>query len=153
MKVTLWTLNESYQALASLAARELPRESFKITFKLGRIFKDAKRHIDRWVQEDLPATMAQFNIRQLPNGNLIKADKTEEPATGDQIEQFNKAAKQIMQDEVCELVGEHYTPFEAEKLLEIVTISARDLGLLYGWLIDGELPEDMPEEKAAGASA
>jgi hypothetical protein len=138
MKVSLWTLNESYQALARLASRELPKEQFKITFKLARIFKDAKRYIDRWGQEDIA---------------LLKLDKPEEKATADQIEAFNKAAKAIMQEEVCELVGDHYGAFQAEELLKVVSISSLDLGLLYGWLIDGELPEDAQEEKAIGASA
>jgi hypothetical protein len=153
MKVSLWTLNESYQALARLASRELPKEQFKITFKLARIFKDAKRYIDRWGQEDIAPLMARFNIKQMPDGSLLKLDKPEEKATADQIEAFNKAAKAIMQEEVCELVGDHYGAFQAEELLKVVSISSLDLGLLYGWLIDGELPEDAQEEKAIGASA
>jgi hypothetical protein len=97
--------------------------------------------------------MARFNIKQMPDGSLLKLDKPEEKATADQIEAFNKAAKAIMQEEVCELVGDHYGAFQAEELLKVVSISSLDLGLLYGWLIDGELPEDLPEEKSIGASA
>lgn len=158
MKINLWTLNESYRSLERLAQKELSKEHFKITFKLGRIFKSAKSHMDQWTQEDLGIQMARFGIKQLPNGEVRSLNDRDEkgdlkPATAEQVEPFNRAAKEIMQNEICDLVGDHYTPFDAAELLKAITLNSVDFGLLYGWLIDGELPESLPEEKPRAQSA
>jgi hypothetical protein len=156
MKVDLWTLNESFQALSRLANQSLPKEHFKLTFKLGRIFKAAKARIDDW-GDDVNRLMANAGIRQTPDGKLWQIEESGEPktpATADQVMAFNKAAKEVMKAEQVDLIG-HYTPFEASEILAIASISSLDFGLLYGWLIVGELPEETQEEtgKTAGASA
>lgn len=101
--------------------------------------------------------MAQYGVKRLSNGNLVCLDDHEKPATPEMIEGFDVAAKAIMEEDIYELIDERWGPFDAKQILEIEplrradreesVITGLDFGELYGWLIVGEIPDELPEPK------
>lgn len=174
MKVDFWTLNEGYQALVRLAVQPIEkkpnetepeeRQRFSIVNKLGRVSRDAKKHVDQWGQEEFPALLANEGFRHVAipdqpgRAYLAYTDGSDEngnpkPVAEAEAERFNRSVRHLMREKICELAGEHYTPFDVNKLLKYVSIPPWDYGLLCDWLIVGELPEETEEEKTKGAAA
>src|SRR5215470_15130155 len=119
MKVTLWQLNQSYQALLRLAGQEIPKEHHKLTYKLSRIVKSAETEIETLVdsQSDL---MNKCGFRQ-----------GEQNVDIEKIEDFNRQSKKFMRETACDIWGD---PFTYDEIRELVSITALDLANL-DWLI------------------
>lgn len=119
MQITLWQLNESYQALVKLAQTEFPKDKHKLAYKLSRVVKTAKTEIDA-LGESLNDLMRKCGF---------------EPGSGDvapeKLKDYNEQAKQFMKETHCDLWGE---PIKLDDIAD-VSITAFDLALL-DWLIE-----------------
>jgi len=131
MKITLWQLNESYQALLRLAGQAIPKEHHKLTYKLSQIVKAAKREMESLAESQIDL-MAKCGLRQ---------GDTNAPL--EKVEDFNRQSKKFMRETVCEIWGDSIA---YDELRELVSISPLDLANL-DWLITNE------ETTAKGAAA
>ena len=119
MKITLWELNESYQALVRLASQSLPKECQAQAWKLKRVMAGAKREIED-LSDSINDLMDKCGVvRNDPSNDLAK------------LEDFNRQSKQFMKSTEVELWGE---PFKWSELRDRVSISPLDLADL-DWLI------------------
>jgi hypothetical protein len=118
MQITLWQLNESYQALVRLAQTEFPKDRHKLTYKLSRVMKSAKTEIDA-LGESLNDLMRKCGLE--PGAGDMAPDK---------LKDYNDRAKVFMRETYCDLWGE---PIKLDDLAD-VSITAFDLALL-DWLI------------------
>lgn len=118
MKVTLWQLNESYQALVKLAQTELPKDKHKLAYKLSRIVKSAKIEIDA-LGESLNDLMRKCGFE--PGSGEVAPEK---------LKDYNDQARTFMKETTCDLWGD---PFKLDDLAD-VSITPFDLALL-DWLI------------------
>lgn len=130
MRLTLWQLNESYQALVKFAQTELPKDKHKLAYKLSRVMKSAKIEIDA-LGESLQELAQKCGVK-------LGAPDNDPEKLGD----YNDRAKAFMKDTYCDLWGE---PIKFDDLTDI-SITAFDLALL-DWLIVEE------EEKQQAQSA
>lgn len=119
MKITLWQLNESYQALVRLTQKELPKEQHKLAYKLSRVMKCAKSEMET-LGDSLNDLMRKCGFTQ-----------GEQNVESEKIEDFNRQSKRFMKETVCELWGD---PFGYPELHDLLSISPLDLALL-DWLI------------------
>ncbi len=130
MKITLWQLNESYQALVKLAQAEFPKDQHKLAYKLSRVMKSAKTEIEA-LSESLNDLMRKCGF---------------EPGSGDiaqeNLRDYNEQAKQFMRETWCDLWG---NPILLEEIAGVVSISPFDLALL-DWLI---IEEEKQQEQSA----
>lgn len=133
MKISLHQLNESWQALARLANKEFPKEQHKLSYKLARIYKQAKSEVEEMGQS-LQALMRKCGI--IPGERNTDTEK---------VEDFNQRSKQFLKETEFEFTwGE---PIRFEELREHVSITPADLAEL-DWLI---AVEEEPQAKAAVA--
>jgi len=137
MQITLWQLNQSYQALIRLAGQSLPKEHHKLTFKLAKQLRQAQAEQET-LNDSLKDLMKKCGLVQGQDADL------------NIIEDFNRQSKKFMQETHCEIWGD---PIAWSELRDIVSISPLDLAAL-DWLIICD-DEEQPEEKleAKGASA
>lgn len=122
MKVSLWELNQSYQALIRLAGRDIPKEHHKLAYTLARVVRSARSEIEL-LGESLNDLMCKCGF---------------EPGQADiapeMLADYDSRAKAFMRENDCEIKGE---PIGFEKIAGVVSISALDLALL-DWLISDE---------------
>lgn len=138
MKITLWQLNESYQALVRLTSKELPKEQHKLAYKLSRIVRCAKAEIET-LSESLNELMAKHGFHQ---GQADVESQT--------IDAFNQASKKFMKESYTgEIWGD---PIKYSDLAEHISLSAFDLALL-DWLIVEESENLAQAEKGREAVA
>lgn len=133
MRITLSTLNQSYNALVKLAQFEFPKERHKLAYKLSRVIKSAKTEIE--------ALAESLNDLQRRCGIVPGAEVPPEVA-----EDYNAQAKAFMREEYCDLWGD---PIKLDEIAGIVPISPFDLALL-DWLIIEE-EEEQPKTQTANA--
>lgn len=131
MRITLWQLNESYQALVKLAQSDLPKERHKLAYKLSRVMKSAKTEIDA-LGESLNDLMVKCGFE--PGSGEVAPEK---------LKDYNEQAKQFMRDTYCDLWG---SPILLDEIAGVVSISPFDLALL-DWLIVEE-----EKQQAQGAT-
>jgi hypothetical protein len=134
MKISLWQLNESYQALVRLASQPLPKDQHSLAWKLSRIISDAKR-TQQDLNESLVDLMAKCGFRE----GDIDIGPT-------QIDDFNRQSKKFMRETSCKLWGD---PIQLSEIIGHVSISPLDLANL-DWLII-EDAEENPKAVAAEA--
>lgn len=133
MKITLWDLNESYQALIRLSSKELPKEQHKLSYKISRIVKSAKGEMED-LGESLNSLMGKCGFR--PGEQNVDSDK---------IDDFNRQSKKFLKETMTgEIWGD---PIKYSELIEYVSISPLDLANL-DWLI---IHEDEGQSKTASA--
>lgn len=135
MRITLWTLNESYQALIRLSSKELPKEQHKLAYKISRICKSAKSEIEA-MGESLQALQAKCGFKQ-----------GEENISPAKIEDFNQQSKKFLKETECEIWGD---PIKYEDIAAHLSTSPLDLANL-DWLIVAET-ESENQQAAAAAS-
>jgi len=118
MKITLWQLNESYQALLKLAQAEFQKDKHKLAYKLSRVVKSAKAEVDA-LGESLNDLMCKCGFE--PGSGEVAQEK---------LKDYNDQAKAFMRETQAEIWGD---PILIDDLGD-VAISAFDLALL-DWLI------------------
>lgn len=121
MKITLWQLNESYQALLRLAGQDFPKERHKLAYRLSRVVKTAQNEIEA-LGESLNDLMIKCGFE--PGEQNIDPEK---------LRDYNRRAKQFMKETECDLWGD---PMPLEDFAGVVSISPMDLALL-DWLFAG----------------
>lgn len=117
MQITLWQLNESYQALVKLAQTEFPKDQHKLAYKLSRVMKSAKTEIDA-LGESLNDLMRKCGL------------EPGQDAAQEKLRDYNEQAKQFMRSTHCDLWGD---PIKLDDIAD-ASITAFDLALL-DWLI------------------
>lgn len=144
MKLTLKQLNDGYQALKRLAEQDYPKASFKLAYKVGKIYKAARSEVDL-LSETLEKMMPEFGFSKYDSVKEASADLDR----GRKIERYNAASLDLLRGTEIEIWGD---PFRPEEILGVIPITAADYGDLDGWLIVGNLTDEQIE-KAAAAGA
>lgn len=133
MKINLWQLNTSYDALTRLASQALPKEQHKLTYKLARVMKSAKGEI-----EDLSETLNEL----MKKCGFVRGQAAIDPQMAND---YNRESKAFMKATEVEIWGD---PIKLAEIQDHVSISPLDLADL-SWLIVEE--EQMTEAKGAAA--
>jgi hypothetical protein len=138
LKVSLWQLNESYQALVRLTSKELPKEQHKLAYKLSRVMKCAKSEMET-LGDSLNDLMRKCGFVQ-----------GQQDVAAEKIDDFNQQSKKFMREtQAAEIWGD---PIRWSEICDHVSISPLDLALL-DWLIVEEAAESSQAEKRLDAVA
>lgn len=126
MKISLWQLNESYQALIRLAQSEFPKDKHKLAYKLSRIIRSAKTEIEtlsQWLNELMVKCGFEPGAQDVPP---------------ERLKDYNETAKAFMNETLCEVWGD---PIKFEEIAGAVAVSPFDLAALDWLIIEGDSTE------------
>src|SRR5262252_1701243 len=118
MQITLWQLNESYQALVRLAQGEFPKSQHKLAYRLSKVMKAAKSELEA-ATESMNDLMRKCGFE--PGAQDVAPAK---------LLDYQIQFKDFMTGTTCDLPGD---PIQLDDLGDL-SVTAFDLALL-DWLI------------------